>query len=1033
MRLIEYSVNKFITIISIFLLCLIFGVVSLNKIPIQLVPTVEKPKITVKTTWSGASPEEIEREIIIRQEDKLKSLEGLELMESTSIENQATITLELKEGRNIESSLIQVSNLLGQVKDIPIDSDKPTIKSISSDRSPIAWFILKTNNKNKNIYEYRDFAEDYIKTKFERVEGVGESGIRGGKKKEVQIDIDSNRIAFLEISLLEIVRKIKENNVDISSGSIEEGKRKYIGRTTGEIKNVNDIKEIVIKESDGNYIKLGDISEIKIGYEDENYIVRHLGDEAIAINVVKETGANTIEVQNELIIAMNELNNGVLQKEGLVLSNVYTDTSYINSSISSVKQNLIIGALLAIVVLLFFLKSIKTTLIIALSIPISTITSFIIFDLMGRTLNLISLAGISFAVGMVVDNSLVVLENIFSKLEKGEKNPFTASINGAKEVGGAILASTLTTFAVFLPILFLSSEIGQLFKDIALAISISVIISFFVSLTFIPGLASRILVADTLSDLGEKRKFFSFFDKISEKIKRNILNLLDLILQKSDKILKYIIIILSTTLLLFFLFFPTIEYLPEGNRNLIISVLIPPQGYNITKIKEIGKKAENKIKKFWNEDYKKDNKIKNFFFVARPKSVFMGAVAENPQKIKELIPEIKKAGEGFPGFITVVNQSSLFSRSIGERRAIDINIQGKEYESIINLSRMIFIKLKNEVPNYQIRPKPSLTNSNPEIIIKPNNLKLNQVNMTTSQLGLITNVILDGAKISKYNNDGKEIDIILRANKPDTISSNMLNTRYIYNDKKLFPLSYVSDISIINSPQQINHVERERTIKLQVSPDEKTNIEEALDEIKKIINSKEIKLYESNNNLQIGIKGIAGKLNEAKSSLSINFIYAILISFFLLSSLFQNFIYPLIVLIIVPLSCLAGIYGLKIMNLFIYEPLNMLSMLGFIILLGIVVNNSILIVYKSINNLRQGMEENESIKEAVKSRIRPIFMTTLTTSFGLLPLAVIPGAGAELYRGLAVIILFGLLISTLFTLFLTPMSILVMNRYFKIK
>ena len=224
MRLIEYSVNKFITIISIFLLCLIFGVVSLNKIPIQLVPTVEKPKITVKTTWSGASPEEIEREIIIRQEDKLKSLEGLELMESTSIENQATITLELKEGRNIESSLIQVSNLLGQVKDIPIDSDKPTIKSISSDRSPIAWFILKTNNKNKNIYEYRDFAEDYIKTKFERVEGVGESGIRGGKKKEVQIDIDSNRIAFLEISLLEIVRKIKENNVDISSGSIEEGK-----------------------------------------------------------------------------------------------------------------------------------------------------------------------------------------------------------------------------------------------------------------------------------------------------------------------------------------------------------------------------------------------------------------------------------------------------------------------------------------------------------------------------------------------------------------------------------------------------------------------------------------------------------------------------------------------------------------------------------------------------------------------------------------------------------------------------------------
>ena len=486
MNFIDYSVKKFITIISIFLLSFIFGLISLQSIPIQLVPTVEKPKITIRTNWQGASPEEIEREIVIRQEDKLKSLEGLELMESTSIENQATIKLELKEGRNIESTLIQVSNLLAQVKDIPTDSDKPTIKSISSDRSPIAWFILKAKKENINIFEYKDFAEDYIKTRFERVEGVGESGIRGGRFKEVQIDIDTNKLAFLEVSLLDIVNEIKKNNIDISSGVIEEGKRKYTARTTGEIKSINDLKKIIIKENNNNYISLGDISKINIGYEDENYIVRHLGENAIAINVIKETGANTIEVHKELLMAMNELNDGPLKKENLILTNVYSDTTYIDASISSVKQNLFLGALLAILVLLFFLKSMKTTLIIALAIPISTVSSFIIFDFMGRTLNLISLAGISFAVGMVVDNSLVVLENIFSKFESGVKDPKKAAIEGAKEVAGAILASTMTTFAVFLPILFLSSEIGQLFKDIALSISISIIISFFVSLTFIP-------------------------------------------------------------------------------------------------------------------------------------------------------------------------------------------------------------------------------------------------------------------------------------------------------------------------------------------------------------------------------------------------------------------------------------------------------------------------------------------------------------------------------------------------------------------
>ena len=549
MNFIDYSVKKFITIISIFLLSFIFGLISLNNIPIQLVPSVEKPKITIKTNWQGASPEEIEREIVIRQEDKLKSLEGLELMESTSIENQATIKLELKEGRNIESSLIQVSNLLAQVKDIPADSDKPTIKSISSDRSPIAWFILKAKKENINIFEYKDFAEDYIKTRFERVQGVGESGIRGGRFKEVHVDIDTNKLAFLEVSLIDIVNKIKRNNIDISSGAIEEGKRKYTARTTGEIKSINDLKKIIIKEENGNYISLGDISKINVGYEDENYIVRHLGKNAIAINVIKETGANTIEVHKQLILAMNELNDGPLKKENLILTNVYSDTTYIDASITSVKQNLFLGALLAIVVLLFFLKSIKTTLIIALAIPISTVSSFIIFEFMGRTLNLISLAGISFAVGMVVDNSLVVLENIFSKFESGVKDPKKAAIEGAKEVSGAILASTMTTFAVFLPILFLTSEIGQLFKDIALSISISIIISFFVSLTFIPGLASKILDYNSLSDLGSKKRLFTKFDNIGIFINQKINSFLSIVLEKSQNLTKFLIIILSLSLI----------------------------------------------------------------------------------------------------------------------------------------------------------------------------------------------------------------------------------------------------------------------------------------------------------------------------------------------------------------------------------------------------------------------------------------------------------------------------------------------------
>ena len=449
MKIINYSINKFITIISVFLLLFIFGLISLVNVPIQLVPTVEKPEISIVTSWSGASPEEIEREIIIRQEDKLKSLEGLESMESVSIEGKGTITLELNPKQNVSTSIIQVSNLLDQVKDIPVDAERPTIKSVSSERSPIAWFILKSKNQKKDIFKYKDFVEENIKTQFERIKGVGESGVRGGRSKEIHIVIDTNRIALAGLSLIEIANILQNSNVDISSGFIEEGKRKYLARTTGETTSLKELEDLVIKKQGNNFIRLGQISKITLEYEDSNYIVRHLGEDAIALNIIKESGANTIEVQKELLITMEQLNNSILKKEGLYLTNVYTDTTYINNSISVVRNNLIFGAILAIIVLLVFLRSFKSTFIIAIAIPSSIVISFIVFQLLDRTINLISLAGISFAIGMVLDNSLVVLENIFSKIENGCTDIKKAAIEGATEVSGAILASTFDNSSCF--------------------------------------------------------------------------------------------------------------------------------------------------------------------------------------------------------------------------------------------------------------------------------------------------------------------------------------------------------------------------------------------------------------------------------------------------------------------------------------------------------------------------------------------------------------------------------------------------------
>ena len=1029
MNIASYSIKNFITIISIASLFCIFGIISFNSIPTQLVPNVEKPEITVQTIWKGASPEEIESEIVKPQEDQLKTLEGLKSIESTSIEGKGEITLNLIEGRNIDSAIIQTSNLLNQVKQIPFDSDKPTIKSVSSDTSPIAWFILKS--KNSNIYEYKDFTENTIKTRFERVQGVGRANIYGGRSKEVEINIDSNQLALMKISLLELRDIISNNNIDITSGAIEEGKRKYTARTTSEFQSLDDIKNLIIRKDGNNYIRLKNISEVKLGYEDKNYVVRHLGTESIAISVVKETGANTINVVENLLEEVDALNDEILVQKGLVLTNVYADTFYIESSIRFVKQNLLYGAILSIIILLFFLKSYRTTLIIAIAIPTSLISSFIIFNILDRTINLISLAGMSFAVGMVVDNSLVVLENIYSKIESGIQDLEKCCIDGTMEVSGAVLASSLTTIVVFVPIFFLSNEIGQLFQDIAIAISVSIFFSLIISLTLIPGISSRILrKRDNINENSSVfRNLNKFFDSKAKKIRNNIIFILRKILRtKKGTTLSFIYILFISILLTFFLF-PKTEYLPEGNRNLIISILIPPQGYNIEKIEDIGITTEKKLQKYWEDKNSSNSGIKNFFFVARPKSVFMGAVAENPNRIKDFINIMKKSISGHPGFISITNQSSLFSRAVGERRAIEIDIQGESYDSIIYISRILFSKLSSQYKDFQIRPKPSLSNSNPEIKILPKQINMNTVGLESSQLGLIINTIIDGSIVGEYTFEGEEIDIRLTSNKPNNISTGAINNQFIFHKGNIFPVSHIAKVDIIDSPQQINHFERQRTIKLQITPDEKTNIEDAILQIKKSIYTEKLSNEASRLGVTYKITGIAGKLREAKSSLSKNFIYALIISYFLLSSLFQSFLYPLIVLTVVPLSSLGGILGLRLLNIFTYQPLNMLTMLGFLILLGIVVNNSILIVYQSLKYFRSGSESiRESAIKAVKERIRPIFMTTLTTTFGLLPLALLPGSGSELYRGLGVVILSGLLISTFFTLILTPISFIMISR-----
>ncbi|GIW46946.1 MAG: acriflavine resistance protein B [Deltaproteobacteria bacterium] len=1028
MKLVETSVKKPVTVTVGVIFVVMFGLISLFRIPVQLTPDVERPRITVENVWQGASPQEVENEIIRRQEDELKNIDGLIKMTSESYEGGGIIVLEFAVGTDIDAATVKVSNSLDQVRDFPADAEKPVIRSVDTRAGAMAWFILKPLPGNSvDINHFHDFAEDYIKPRFERVPGVGSSNVFGGQEREIQVIFDPNALAARGITLLDVARAIDKENTDYSGGSFDEGKRRYIVRTIGKYKSPEDVENVIVARVNGNPIYVRDVARVELGYKKLDYAVRQNGEPAIAINAIKQSGANSIETMKGLREAMEELNQGILKERGLVLYNVYDETDYIVKAIDLVKQNLVVGGFLAIAVLLLFLRSGSSTLIVAVAIPISVIGTFIIMAFLGRTINVISLAGMAFAVGMVVDNSIVVLENIYRHMQMG-KSRLKAAYDGTVEVWGAVLASTLTTAAVFLPVIFIKEQVGQLFRDIAIAISVSVILSLIVSITVIPSASAKIL---TIARTGKASSFANLWGivGIAERFMNAVSSLVSKILSSTK--LRVLVVCLFTfgAIFLSWIMMPKAEYLPEGNRNLIFGILLPPSGYNVNEFEAIGKQIEEELRPYWEaevgspEAKKLDAPpIANFFYVARGRQVIMGAVAKEPERVRELIPLLQRVLRKIPGMIGVVTQTSLFQRGIGEGRAIDIQITGPELGKLVNLGQKIFSQVLQNIPGSQVRPIPSLELGHPEIQVVTDRVRASDVGLTNEELGFMVRALVEGAKVSDYLLDGEEIDLTLKGDSRYITHTQDIESLFINTPSgKLVTVGSVANVKLTTGPEQINHYERQRAITIQVRPPEEMPLEEALDVIQQNILLPLRASGEVGGAYNIIVSGTADDLTVLRKSLQWNFVLAAVISFLLMASLFESFLYPFVIMFSVPLASFGGFLGLFILNRFVYQPLDVLTMLGFIILIGIVVNNAILIVHQALNYIRdEGMELNEAITSSVRNRIRPIFMSTMTSVFGMLPLVLFPGSGSELYRGLGSVVVGGLSVSTVFTLFLVP-------------
>ena len=1040
---IKLAIKQPIAVAALVFLIVAFGLVALQKIPIQMTPDIDKPILQVRVSWPGASPEDVEREVVTRLEVAVSSLSGVENVESDSRFGSGRVTLTYSVGQDMDIALIQLLSKVSAIDGLPSEAKRPTVRTSNSDDSPISRLAMVKlpNSEIDNLASLGNFVEFEIIEKLSRIEGISEITFRGGEKKELKVAIDTQKLAEFSISISSVLDSLRASSAQVTAGEIIEGKRTYSLRAEAISYTPETAKNIILRSEVGSdgipvNVKLEDVAKVYMSYKKPTSFRRMNGQDAITFAVLREPDSNVVKIIDNLKVEIEKLNKSILAENGLVLKNVYDETVYINAAIDLVQQNILIGGILAVCILMLFLRSFRPTFIIMLAIPVSVVGTFVAISWLGLSVNVISLAGLAFAVGMVVDASIVSQENIY-RLRQSGMSSMMASYQGARQVWAPILGSALTTVVVFIPILLIQLPIGQLFRDIGIAISVSVLISVFISVTLIPTIASRLLD----KDISERKNKFSiaFLDTFASKFAR-LIQEYAVWSTKSLKLgLSVVMGLIITASLSIFYFLPPLDYLPDGNRNFVFARIMVPPGYNKEATIDISRAMEKAAKPLWeaksNGPYGKP-KIDRFFFVAYSGGAFAGAATEDPKRVKEILPVLTKPIRSQPGARAFAQQASLFGRSVGGARVIKLEITGPSLNLIQPTAQKVMRNVRKEFPpseGHQVRSVPQMGSGSPQVMINPIPEKLANIGMSAREFAQSLDVFNDGVRVTEIPFEGRLIDLVLTSDKANVSKiDNLKDLPLITKSGELVRLSQVAEIKIIGVPQQIKRLSGRRVITLQLRPHESISLEDAVLKLQDlVVNPIEKNIPDS---VSINLSGAASELERTWVAMKNNVMIALFVIFLLLAILMKSFVLPIVIMVTVPIAGAGGILALVILNQFQPQPLDMLTMLGFIILAGIVVNNSILMVEQTLWHIRnESMKISEAITEATKNRIRPIFMSTLTSLFGLIPLVVFPGSGSELYRGIGTVVFGGLASSAILTLLMVPPLLAVALKTQKLK
>ena len=1000
MKLVKTSVKRPVGVIMIVVAIIALGIVSLRGLVVDLFPQIDLPIAVVATSYEDAAPEDIENLISKPVEGAVSSVEGIDMVQSQSQSGSSLVLMTFKNGVDLDQALLDVRERVDQIKGfLPDQSRDPSIIRFSPDQLPVIWVSLT----GKNAEALTQIAEEEVVPYFERQEGVASVTVEGGKEREIQLILDQAKLQQYGVSTQELIQALNSSNQSASVGRIDKGNQDLQLRVIGEFESIDDIKETAIQTQAGAVIHLDDVAEVKDTFKESSAVTLVDGEPSIVLSIMKKTDGNTVDVATNIKESMNELKAELPSDVNL---NVVIDTSqFIEMSIDSVMSNILIGGAISVIVLLLFLKSIRATLVIGVSIPIAIISTFILMYFTGETLNVLTLGGLALGIGMMVDSSIVILENIYSYRQKGH-TLFKSATKGASELAPAIIASTTTTLVVFLPIVFVDGIASDLFTPLALTVSFSLIASLIVAITLVPMLSSKML-----SKVMDKQDKPYWFDRFLARVNHLYHAILKWVLKYRKTTITGTIIAIAISLA--FIPFIGTEFVPSSDQGQVnISVETAP-GSSLKYTEEIAEQVNEKLTGY--EDVIETNYMSigggDFGGMGSSSNVATYTMqlipsSERDQTTTDIVQQIDTDLQDIPGAEVTV---SAMDGGMGFGDPISIELNGPEHEVLRELSELVVTEISKVDGIYN--PESSSSGGVPQMSIVVDKERAATYGLTPDQITGQVQLQFTGQLATLYRESGREMDVTLMYPEDERSTISDLEDMKIQTPTgAIVPLSELAEFVGVQGP--VTLLRQNQQPQINVSS-------EIMDrDLGSVV--KDVEQTMENMNLPEGysydIGGEAEDMRESFTDLAIALVFSVFLVYAVMAVQFENFLFPFIIMFAMPTSVIGIIFGHLIAGISFSIP----GFIGIIMLAGIVVNNSIILV-DYINILRrEGMDRYEAILQAGRSRLRPILMTTLTTVLAMIPLGLALGEGAELQQPLAITIIFGLTASSMFTLLFVP-------------